>query len=99
MSVFDVVVLGGGTAGTHVAAEAARRGRLVALTEAGLVGAVAVGPDAASWMAEATLAIRAKIPIPILADVVHAFPTHGRCWRRRSASWPGPIRTRRDPGG
>jgi pyruvate/2-oxoglutarate dehydrogenase complex dihydrolipoamide dehydrogenase (E3) component len=42
-----------------------------------LVGAVAVGPDAASWMGEVTLAIRAKIPVPVLADVVHAFPTYG----------------------
>jgi pyruvate/2-oxoglutarate dehydrogenase complex dihydrolipoamide dehydrogenase (E3) component len=42
-----------------------------------LVGAVAVGPDAANWMAEVTLAIRAKIPVTVLADVVHAFPTYG----------------------
>jgi pyruvate/2-oxoglutarate dehydrogenase complex dihydrolipoamide dehydrogenase (E3) component len=42
-----------------------------------LTGAVAVGPDAATWMAEVTLAIRAKIPVAILADVVHAFPTYG----------------------
>ena len=42
-----------------------------------LAGAVAVGPDAAAWMAEVTLAIRAKIPVPVLADVVHAFPTYG----------------------
>jgi pyruvate/2-oxoglutarate dehydrogenase complex dihydrolipoamide dehydrogenase (E3) component len=42
-----------------------------------LAGAVAVGPDAAAWMAEVTLAIRAKIPVTILADVVHAFPTYG----------------------
>jgi pyruvate/2-oxoglutarate dehydrogenase complex dihydrolipoamide dehydrogenase (E3) component len=42
-----------------------------------LVGAVAVGPDAATWMGEVTLAIRAKIPVPVLADVVHAFPTYG----------------------
>jgi dihydrolipoamide dehydrogenase len=42
-----------------------------------LAGAVAVGPDAASWMAEVTLAIRAKIPVTVLADVVHAFPTYG----------------------
>ena len=42
-----------------------------------LVGAVAVGPDAATWMAEVTLAIRAKIPVTVLADVVHAFPTYG----------------------
>jgi dihydrolipoamide dehydrogenase len=42
-----------------------------------LVGGVAVGPDAAAWMGEVTLAIRAKIPLPVLADVVHAFPTYG----------------------
>jgi pyruvate/2-oxoglutarate dehydrogenase complex dihydrolipoamide dehydrogenase (E3) component len=42
-----------------------------------LAGAVAVGPDAATWMAEVTLAIRAKIPVRVLADVVHAFPTYG----------------------
>jgi hypothetical protein len=42
-----------------------------------LAGAVAVGPDAASWMSEVTLAIRAKIPVAVLADVVHAFPTYG----------------------
>jgi pyruvate/2-oxoglutarate dehydrogenase complex dihydrolipoamide dehydrogenase (E3) component len=42
-----------------------------------LVGAVAVGSDAASWMGEVTLAIRAKISLGVLADVVHAFPTYG----------------------
>jgi len=42
-----------------------------------LAGAVGVGPDAASWMGEVTLAIRAKIPVAVLADVVHAFPTYG----------------------
>ena len=42
-----------------------------------LAGAVAVGADAASWMGEVTLAIRAKISLAVLADVVHAFPTYG----------------------
>ncbi len=42
-----------------------------------LAGAVAVGPDAASWMGEVTLAIRAKVPVAVLADVVHAFPAYG----------------------
>jgi pyruvate/2-oxoglutarate dehydrogenase complex dihydrolipoamide dehydrogenase (E3) component len=42
-----------------------------------LAGAVGVGPDAASWMGEVTLAIRAKISLAVLADVVHAFPTYG----------------------
>ena len=42
-----------------------------------LAGAVAVGADAVSWMGEVTLAIRAKISLAVLADVVHAFPTYG----------------------
>src|SRR6202453_2126622 len=38
MGAFDVVVLGGGTAGVHVAAEAAGGGKSVAIVEAGLIG-------------------------------------------------------------
>jgi pyruvate/2-oxoglutarate dehydrogenase complex dihydrolipoamide dehydrogenase (E3) component len=42
-----------------------------------LAGAAAVGPNASAWMAEVTLAIRARVPVAILADVVHAFPSYG----------------------
>jgi pyruvate/2-oxoglutarate dehydrogenase complex dihydrolipoamide dehydrogenase (E3) component len=42
-----------------------------------LVGAAAVGAGADEWMAEATLAIRAEVPVEILDDVIHAFPTFG----------------------
>ena len=38
MGAFDVVVLGGGTAGLHVATEVANGGKTVALVEAGLLG-------------------------------------------------------------
>src|SRR5215475_9197123 len=38
MAAFDVVVLGGGTAGVHVATEVADGGKTVALVEAGLIG-------------------------------------------------------------
>src|SRR3984957_6838341 len=38
MRAFDVVVLGGGTAGVHVATEVVRGGKSVALVEAGLIG-------------------------------------------------------------
>ncbi len=57
------------------------RGRVELYADAGagdiLVGAAAIGPDAEEWMGEVTLAIRARIPLPVLADVVHAFPTYG----------------------
>src|SRR6185312_4591795 len=57
------------------------RGRVELYADAGrddiLVGAAAVGPYAEEWMSEVTLAIRARIPLAVLADVVHAFPTYG----------------------
>jgi pyruvate/2-oxoglutarate dehydrogenase complex dihydrolipoamide dehydrogenase (E3) component len=42
-----------------------------------LVGAAAIGHGAEEWMAEMTLAIRAEVPLQVLADTVHAFPSYG----------------------
>lgn len=43
-----------------------------------LVGALAVGPRSGEIIAELTLAIRAAIPIAVLADTLHPFPTFSR---------------------
>jgi len=65
-----------GTARATVTGEEAGRVELYAHPESGLLlGAAAVGPDAPDWMGEVTLAIRAGLPLAILADTVHAFPT------------------------
>jgi dihydrolipoamide dehydrogenase len=40
-----------------------------------LVGVVCVGPQAAEWLGEFTLAIRAAVPIEILLDTIHPYPT------------------------
>jgi pyruvate/2-oxoglutarate dehydrogenase complex dihydrolipoamide dehydrogenase (E3) component len=40
-----------------------------------LVGAYAVGPDVGEWLQQATVAIRARIPLSVLLDVVQPFPT------------------------
>jgi dihydrolipoamide dehydrogenase len=42
-----------------------------------LVGASAVGTYADQWTGELVLAVRAEVPVRVLADVVHAFPTLG----------------------
>jgi pyruvate/2-oxoglutarate dehydrogenase complex dihydrolipoamide dehydrogenase (E3) component len=40
-----------------------------------IVGAVAVGPEAGEWLQQATLAIRAEVPIEILRDTIQPYPT------------------------
>jgi dihydrolipoamide dehydrogenase len=43
-----------------------------------LVGSFAACPGASELIHEAVLAIKQKIPVPILADAIHAFPTGSR---------------------
>ncbi len=45
-----------------------------------LIGAAAVGPRADDWISEATVAIRAGVPLAVLADVVHPFPTFAEAY-------------------
>ena len=40
-----------------------------------LTGAYALGPEAAEWLQQATLAIRARVPLATLADTIQPFPT------------------------
>jgi pyruvate/2-oxoglutarate dehydrogenase complex dihydrolipoamide dehydrogenase (E3) component len=40
-----------------------------------LTGAYALGPEAGEWLQQATLAIRAHIPVDVLADTIQPFPS------------------------
>ena len=45
-----------------------------------LVGAFAVGPEAGDWMGQATLAVRAGVPIELLKDTIQPFPTFSEAY-------------------
>jgi pyruvate/2-oxoglutarate dehydrogenase complex dihydrolipoamide dehydrogenase (E3) component len=40
-----------------------------------LTGAYAAGPEAGEWLQQATVAIRARVPLAVLDDVIQPFPT------------------------
>jgi dihydrolipoamide dehydrogenase len=40
-----------------------------------LTGAYALGAEAGEWLQQATLAIRARVPLDVLSDVIQPFPT------------------------
>jgi pyruvate/2-oxoglutarate dehydrogenase complex dihydrolipoamide dehydrogenase (E3) component len=40
-----------------------------------LTGAYALGPEAGEWLQQATLAIRACVPLDVLRDIIQPFPT------------------------
>jgi pyruvate/2-oxoglutarate dehydrogenase complex dihydrolipoamide dehydrogenase (E3) component len=40
-----------------------------------LTGAYGLGPEAGEWMQQATLAIRARVPLDVLSDTIQPFPT------------------------
>ena len=59
---------------THAYAES--NGFLTLLSDGErLTGAYALGPEAGEWLQQATLAIRAQVPLDVLRDVIQPFPT------------------------
>ena len=59
---------------THAYAES--NGFLTLLSDGErLTGAYALGPEAGEWMQQATLAIRAHVPLEVLGDTIQPFPS------------------------
>jgi pyruvate/2-oxoglutarate dehydrogenase complex dihydrolipoamide dehydrogenase (E3) component len=61
---------------TYTRAYAESNGFLTLLSDGErLTGAYALGPEAGEWLQQATLAIRAGVPLGVLQDTIQPFPT------------------------
>jgi dihydrolipoamide dehydrogenase len=61
---------------TYTRAYAESNGFLTLLSDGErLTGAYALGPEAGEWLQQATLAIRAHVPLEVLRDTIQPFPT------------------------
>jgi dihydrolipoamide dehydrogenase len=61
---------------TYTRAYAQSNGFMTLLSDgARLIGAYALGPEAGEWLQQATLAIRARVPLEVLHDTIQPFPT------------------------
>jgi pyruvate/2-oxoglutarate dehydrogenase complex dihydrolipoamide dehydrogenase (E3) component len=60
---------------TYTHAYADDRGFLTLLSDGErLTGAYALGPEAGEWLQQATLAVRARVPLDVLTDTIQPFP-------------------------
>ena len=83
---------------THTYAES--NGFLTLLSDGHrLTGAYALGPEAGEWMQQATLAIRAHVPVEVLHDTIQPFPSFSGIYgaavtalRMKIAGMPPPAR-------
>jgi pyruvate/2-oxoglutarate dehydrogenase complex dihydrolipoamide dehydrogenase (E3) component len=61
---------------TYTHAYAKSNGFLTLLSDGErLTGAYALGPEAGEWLQQATLAIRARVPLEVLRDTIQPFPS------------------------
>jgi pyruvate/2-oxoglutarate dehydrogenase complex dihydrolipoamide dehydrogenase (E3) component len=84
---------------TYTRAYAKSNGFLTLLSDGErLTGAYALGPEAGEWMQQATLAIRAHVPLDVLSDTIQPFPTFSEIYvaalkalGSEIAAAPGPV--------
>ena len=62
-----------------------------------LVGAYAVGPEAGEWLQQATLAIRARVPLDVLRDTIQPFPSFSEIYLSGLSALDGVIAGERRP--
>jgi dihydrolipoamide dehydrogenase len=64
-----------------------------------LTGAYALGPEAGEWLQQATLAIRARVPLDVLNDVIQPFPTFSEIYLDALKALRSEIAVAREPAG
>jgi pyruvate/2-oxoglutarate dehydrogenase complex dihydrolipoamide dehydrogenase (E3) component len=62
-----------------------------------LTGAYALGPEAGEWLQQATLAIRARVPLDVLRDTIQPFPTFSEIYVDALKALRGEIAAARQP--
>ena len=85
---------------TYTRAYAESNGFLTLLSDGErLTGAYALGPEAGEWLQQATLAIRARVPLQTLRDTIQPFPTFSEIYVAALKALHRQIITARQPGG
>jgi dihydrolipoamide dehydrogenase len=97
---FSVMVPISGVAktSTYTRAYAESKGFLALLSDGErLTGAYALGPEAGEWLQQATLAIRAHVPLDVLSDTIQPFPTFSEIFVNALKALRGEIAAMRKP--
>ena len=82
---------------TYTRAYAESNGFLTLLSDGErLTGAYALGPEAGEWLQQATLAIRARVPLDVLADTIQPFPTFSEIYLGALKALRGEIASARE---
>jgi dihydrolipoamide dehydrogenase len=85
---------------TYTRAYAEKNGFLTLLSDGErLTGAYALGPEAGEWLQQATLAIRAHLPLDVLRDTIQPFPTFSEVYVSALRSLREHIASSRKPVG
>jgi pyruvate/2-oxoglutarate dehydrogenase complex dihydrolipoamide dehydrogenase (E3) component len=83
---------------TYTRAYAESNGFLTLLSDGErLTGAYALGPEAGEWLQQATLAIRARVPLDVLADTIQPFPTFSEIYLAAVKALRREIAAAREP--
>jgi catechol 2,3-dioxygenase-like lactoylglutathione lyase family enzyme len=83
---------------TYTRAYAESKGFLILLSDGQrLTGAYPLGPEAGEWLQQATLAVRARVPIEVLRDTIQPFPTFSEIYVEALKALRAEIATARHP--